>query len=182
MSFSVMLRIAVWLLLLGGGFAAGRLLDEHWFEQLWSDPVWHLISALLGGMLLWLVLWASRNTGRTLGRNGREGDLPRLETNRLVTTGIYSCMRHPMHFGLLFLPLSLALIIGSPGFMFIVAPLEMLLMILMIASLEEAEVKRKFGDAYLSYRQRVPAFTLKPACLKLLFSNQEGSKPEQDHV
>jgi protein-S-isoprenylcysteine O-methyltransferase Ste14 len=168
MSLSVILRILIWLLLLGGGLVAGRLLDGHWFVELWSDPAWHLSTALVGGLLLWLVLRASRNTGRTLGRNGREGQLPRLETNRLVTSGIYSCMRHPMHFGLLFLPLSLALIVGSPGFVFIVSPLEILLMIIMIAGLEEAEVKQKFGDAYLEYRQRVPAFSLRPACLKML--------------
>jgi len=31
---------------------------------------------------------------------------PRLETNKLVSTGVYDCMRHPMHFGLLFFPWS----------------------------------------------------------------------------
>ncbi len=173
MSLSVLLRIALWILLLGGGLVAGRALDARWFGELWFSPVWHAFSLALGMLLLWLVFRVSRNTGRTLARKGREGKLPRLETNRLVTDGIYDCMRHPMHFGLLFLPLALALMVGSPGFVFIIAPLEMLLMVFMVVTLEEAEVTRKFGQAYEAYRRRVPAFSLKPRCLRMLFRSSD---------
>ena len=161
---------------------AGRWLDDHWFITLWFSPAWHLMSLILGGILLGLVFKAARNTGRTLSRYGRKGDLPRLETNQLVTSGVYACMRHPMHFGLLFLPLALALIVGSPGFVFIISPLEILLMLLLIATLEEAEVARKFGEAYAVYRQQVPAFSLKPACLKLLFGGVAEAGSGEDHV
>ncbi len=41
-----------------------------------------------------------------LARMGHKGDIPLLETNKLVSTGVYGCMRHPMHFGLLFFPRS----------------------------------------------------------------------------
>ncbi|MEA3466849.1 MAG: hypothetical protein U9R57_01335 [Thermodesulfobacteriota bacterium] len=37
-----------------------------------------------------------------MARGGRVGDLSRMETNCLVTTGLYRCMRHPMHLALLF--------------------------------------------------------------------------------
>ncbi len=177
-----MLRIGIWIVLLGGGIAAGRWLDTRWFSSLWVNPAWHMASLVMGAALLWLVVLASRNTGRTLSAYGREGDLPRLETNRLVTTGVYSCMRHPMHFALLFLPLALALIIGSPGFVFVVAPLEILFMLFMIATLEEAEVKHKFGEAYSAYRQQVPAFSLKPSCLKILFGGTADTATGKDHV
>ncbi len=168
MTLSVFLRIVIWILLLVGGAAAGVGLDDRWFPELWRNPWWHALMLVSGALLMRLVFRISRNTGRTLARRGREGRLPRLETNRLVTTGVYGCMRHPMHFGLLFMPLALAMIIGSPTFIFLIAPIEMLLMIGLVLTLEEAEVSRKFGDAYSAYRRQVPAFSLRPACLKRL--------------
>jgi len=81
-------------------------------------------------------------------------------------------MRHPMHFGLLFFPWSLALILGSPAFIAIVAPLEMLFMIVMIKLVEEPEALRKFGQAYQEYRARVPMFNLRPPCLRQLLAQE----------
>ena len=100
--------------------------------------------------------------------------MPRFETNRLVTTGYYACMRHPMHFGLLFFPLSVALILGSVSFILFIAPVEMVFMIAMIKFFEEPEAIRKFGQEYLDYKNRVPMFSLKWNCLKPLFSKKNG--------
>lgn len=163
-------RILLWLLLLGGGSVLGIWLDLRWFPVWFANPVAHLLSFIAGLLLLRLVLRVSRNTGRTLAHHGREGKLPRLETNRLVTSGPYACMRHPMHFGLLFFPLTLALLLGSLSFTFIIAPLEMLLMVAMILTLEEREALAKFGEAYREYRRRVPAFSLRPDCLRRLLT------------
>ena len=95
--------------------------------------------------------------------------MKRRETNKLVRSGVYSCMRHPMHFGLLFFPLSLALIAGSVSFIVIIAPLEMILMVVMIKLLEEREAIAKFGEEYVRYMKEVPMFNLRPECLKKLF-------------
>ncbi|MHA1728749.1 MAG: methyltransferase family protein [Promethearchaeota archaeon] len=92
-----------------------------------------------------------------------------METNRLVTDGIYGCIHHPMHLGLLFFTLSLALILGSPTFIFLIAPIEMILMVLMIKTLEEPEVIAKFSDEYHKYMRNVPMFNLRPKCLRYLF-------------
>jgi len=56
-------------------------------------------------------------------------------------------MRHPMLFGLALLPLSVALILGSPTFIIFVAPIEMIFIVAMILTFEEAEYKAKFGDS-----------------------------------
>ena len=101
-----MLRMLIWVLMLIGGGALGIWLDWRWFHALFVNPVFHLTTLVVGVLLLRLVMRASRHTGRLLARMGREGDIPRLETNKLVTTGVYGCMRHPMHFGLLFFPWS----------------------------------------------------------------------------
>ncbi len=171
-SASVRFRLIIWVGMLVGGMALGFALDPRWFPGLWRSLTFHLLTLPLGVVLLWFVLTVSRNTGRFLARLGREGDIPRMETNKLVTEGMYGCMRHPMHFGLLFFPLSVALIVGSPTFIFLIAPLEMLFMVGMIKAFEEPEAIRKFGEAYREYMRRVPMFSLRPQCLKKLLEPQ----------
>ena len=163
-------RLIVWFVMLIGGGALGLWLDTRWFPQLMRSIPFHLVTLVLGALLLNLVLRASRNTGRWLARHGREGEVPRMETNRLVRSGIYGCMRHPMHLGLLLFPLAVALILGSPSFIMLIAPLEMLFMLVMIKVVEEPEALRKFGDSYRLYQQEVPMFSLHPDCLRELFA------------
>ena len=167
------LRIILWIVMIVGGSAASLWLDWRLFRPLFLNPYFHMVTFIAGAVLMRLVIIASRNTGRLLARLGREGDIPRLETNRLVTEGVYGCMRHPMHFGLLFFPWSVALILGSPSFILIIAPLEVLLMIALIKLLEEPEAIQKFGDAYREYQARVPMFSLRPSCLRQLLAPPE---------
>ena len=162
------LRLLIWLVFLVGGGAAGIWLDLKFFPRLFTNLWWHLTTLATGLILLRLVFQVSRVTGRTLARLGRVGELPRMETNRLVTTGPYACMRHPMHLGLLLLPWAVALMIGSPSFLLFIAPMEMVAMVAMILTLEEREALQKFGVPYAAYCQRVPAFNLRPACLRRL--------------
>lgn len=166
-----MLRMLIWAIILIGGGALGIWLDLRWFHTLFVNPVFHLVTLVVGVLLLRLVMRASRHTGRLLARMGREGDIPRMETNKLVTKGVYACMRHPMHFGLLFFPWSVALILGSPSFILFIAPLEMLFMVVMIKLLEEPEAIRKFGDAYREYQKQVPMFNLRPACWRQILND-----------
>jgi protein-S-isoprenylcysteine O-methyltransferase Ste14 len=147
-----------------GGSALGIWLDTRWFHELFVNPIFHLATLVVGILLLRFVMRVSRYTGRLLASMGREGDLPRMDTNKLVTAGVYGCMRHPMHLGLLFFPLSTALILGSPTFILVIAPLEMLFMLVLIKFVEEPEAIRKFGEAYRQYQKRVPMFNFRPSC------------------
>ena len=165
----MILRFVMWIIFLLGGGALGLWLDTQWdwAHTLLLNPWWHLITLVLGAVLLWGVIRVSRYTGRLLARMGREGDdIPSMDTNKLVTTDIYACMRHPMHLGLLFFPLSIALIIGSPTFIFIIAPLEMLIIVGLIKLVEEREALAKFGDAYRAYMKTTPMFSLRPDCIR----------------
>jgi protein-S-isoprenylcysteine O-methyltransferase Ste14 len=144
-------------------------LRQDWDDPLFGNGWFHLITAVIGGIVLLFAFRAAANGGRELAK-GREGDIPRLETNRLVTSGIYGCMRHPMLFGLTLLPLGWGLLLGSPTFVTKVAPLEMVFIIFMVIVFEEREVKRKFGKDYLAYSQDVPMVSLDKACLKALFA------------
>ena len=96
---------------------------------------------------------------------------PAWKTNKLVSTGVYGCMHHPMHFGLLFFPTGVALILGSPSLILFIAPLEMLFMMVMIKLVEEPETIRKFGDTYRKYQKQVPIFNLRPACWQQILND-----------
>jgi protein-S-isoprenylcysteine O-methyltransferase Ste14 len=161
-------------LLFGGAWYALR---QDWDDPLFGNGWFHLITAVIGGIVLLFAFHAAANGGRELAK-GREGDIPRLETNRLVTSGIYGCMRHPMLFGLTLLPLGWGLLLGSPTFVTKVAPLEMLFIIVMVILFEEMEVRRKFGSAYEVYAKEVPMVSFKHICLSMLFKSIK--QDEQD--
>ena len=172
-----MIRIGVWVVLLFGGLIGGPIMDRTLFPKLFTSVPFHLISFVFGTILSYLVFNGAKNSGRQLARKGRVGDLPRLETNRLVTTGLYGCMRHPMHLVLLFFPLVLALLEGSPSFIIIIWPLEVLFMLLMIRFVEEPEARKKFGADYTSYTKEVPMFSLSRPCLRELFLKRSKPSP-----
>jgi protein-S-isoprenylcysteine O-methyltransferase Ste14 len=161
-------RIIMWLIMVFGGAFLSIYFDYEYFKDLFYNLTFHTITFILGFILLRLVIKASKNTGRYLKENGREGNIPRLQTNKLVTDGLYGCMRHPMHFGLMFFFLAFALLIGSPVFIFIIAPSEMLFMIIMIKLFEEKEAFKKFGQDYLEYKKNVPFYSIKKECLMML--------------
>ena len=165
-------RIFVWFVFLIGGGIFGVICDLKFFPEIFKSIAFHSITLIVGVLLLKMVLRASRNTGRFLSMNGRDGNLPRMETNRLVTDGIYGRMRHPMHLGLLFFPLSVALLIGSLSFIFFIAPVEMVLMLVMIKFIEEAEAVKKFGQEYKDYKKKVPFFSFQISSLRMLLAKK----------
>lgn len=143
--------------------------DFKYFKFLLFNPFFHLFGFLSGIFLLKLAFHAAAVGGRELKKRGKKGNVPRLETNVLVTSGIYECCRHPMLFGLMLLPLGIALVLGLPTFVFFLAPLEALFIFIMVITLEEKEAVKKFGEDYLKYREKTPLFPKTKECLKKLF-------------
>ena len=162
------MRIFIWILMIFGGGFLGYYLDSVLFQNIHKNYFYHLISFLIGIFILYLMVSISKNTGRTLARYGREGELKRLQTNMLVDRGVYKYMRHPMHLGLFLFPVGIAFLIGSPSFILIIAPLEIVFMFVMIKLYEEPEAIKKFGKEYVDYMKRTPAFCFKKNCLKEL--------------
>ena len=157
--------------MIAGGAVLGLYLDTILFKNIHISFVFHVISFVIGFLFLILVMKISRNTGRTLAKYGRKGNLQRMETNVLVAQGMYKYMRHPMHLGLLLFPLSIAFLTGSPSFIILIAPIEIIFMLIMIKFYEEPEAIRKFGSQYLEYKNQVPWFCFKIHCLKELLKN-----------
>jgi protein-S-isoprenylcysteine O-methyltransferase Ste14 len=172
---SVVVRILLWAFMLIGGVVGGiycDLLCFASFKSLFLDPLYHLLTFVVGYLLMTMAFRAAAAGGKELARHGKEGDVPRLETNRLVTSGIYAHMRHPMLFGLTLVPLALGLMVGSPTFITIIAPVEMIFIVIMVLTLEERECRKKFGSEYEAYAKKVPAVCVRPECLKMLFSKK----------
>ena len=118
---SVVIRLSLWAFLLLAGAALGIWLDLHDDRHLLFSPLWHLLTLPVGLVLMRLAFRAAAAGGRELARRGKSSDgVPRLETDRLVTTGIYAHMRHPMLFGLTLVPPAFAFIVGSPSFILLV--------------------------------------------------------------
>jgi len=163
---SVIIRVAIWVVMLFGGayYSISRDIGSEYFNSI----SFHIASAIVGIVVIKLAFNAASTGGKELTK-GRVGDIARLETNQLVTTGIFSCMRHPMLFGLTLLPFGWALFLGSPTFITLVAPLEMIFIIVMVLVFEEMEVRAKFGKEYEEYKAKVPMVNLSKKCLKELF-------------
>ncbi len=162
-------RLIIWLLMIAWGIAGGFYLDSKLFPNIHASIIFHFVSFVIGTLLMYAVIRISKNTGRTLARYGKKGNVKRGETNVLVKKGPYKYMRHPMHLGLMLFPFALAFVAGSPSFILIIAPIEVLFMFVMIKLFEEPEAVKKFGDEYLEYKKNTPGFCLTFNCIKELW-------------
>ncbi len=161
-------RMIVWFIMIFVFGAVALYIDSKLFADIFKSIIFHISSFIIGVPILLIVMRISKVTGRTLARYGREGEVERLETNKLVTQGPYQYMRHPMHFGLLFMPIAWGFIIGSPSFLLFFAPAEIIFILLMIKIVEEPEARKKFGQEYEQFCKTRPWFCLKPECIKSL--------------
>ncbi len=168
MKISVKGRWVVWAIFIFGGIILSLITDFLLKKNGFYVHI-GIVFRILGIFLFAISNIIARNTGKTLAKYGKEGKVEKFDTNKFVDRGPYSCMRHPMHFGLMLIPFSLALMLGSFSYLVIYAPINVIAIIIMVFTIEEKEAIEKFGNAYIEYKKRVPAFNLSPGCLKKLF-------------
>jgi len=77
-------------------------------------------------------------------------------STRLVTSGLYACCRNPVTFGYSLLPLGMGIMFQSPGMAFIIPAVILAIMIILLKMREEPSLEKRFGEAYLEYKQRIP--------------------------
>ena len=98
--------------------------------------------------------------GAWLGIAGvRETTLAVAETHRakrIVTSGIYSAVRHPQYLGGLLAHVGVSFLL-SAWFSLLSTPL-MVLLVFLISRKEEVELMKEFGVEYLEYKENVPMF------------------------
>ena len=77
-------------------------------------------------------------------------------TEKIVTTGVYSKVRHPQYLGGLLAHLGVSLLLSSLFSLFITPVI--VLLIYLVSKKEEKELIREFGEAYKGYMKNVPMF------------------------
>ena len=81
--------------------------------------------------------------------------LPMMATKKLLISGPFRHCRNPMTFGTILLYLGLGIILGSISAVIMVLVFVALL-IIYIKQIEEQELEARFGEEYLSYKQKTP--------------------------
>ena len=77
---------------------------------------------------------------------------------KLVTSGPYRFTRNPMLTGLFILLFGLSIVLGSLSLAFIFTPLFIIMNVWELKKVEEPELARRLGKAYVEYKKRVPMF------------------------
>ena len=113
----------------------------------------------LGTMLLALNLWVGRRVHQKFSFKKLAG-LPELNPGHalrgIVSTGIYARVRHPRYANIMLGFIGFALLTGAAG-IFLLAIVTFLLY-LIVAPLEERELREQYGSEYEAYARTVPRF------------------------
>jgi protein-S-isoprenylcysteine O-methyltransferase Ste14 len=125
---------------------------EHF---LWKRPF--CAAATVTGLVLYGVALAVRLSAiRALGRYWSL-HLEIRQDHQLMTEGIYRHMRHPAYSAIMLEVVSVPLVANAYG-MLVFAVGWYVTLILLRWHREEREMIAKFGEQYVRYRERVPAF------------------------
>ncbi|MGD1039583.1 MAG: isoprenylcysteine carboxylmethyltransferase family protein [Dehalococcoidales bacterium] len=76
----------------------------------------------------------------------------------LVVNGLYRFVRNPMHLGWTVLLIGVAVLMQSFTLLVIFIPLFVMVHIIYLKLVEEKELEKKFGQAYIDYKKKVPMF------------------------
>lgn len=141
------------------GYMPGPLLPEVWWKPILLGLGW---LSLAIGAALWL---------RSIDALGVD-NLAMLYVyfpaqSRIVTSRIYSAIRHPVYSAALRVAFGLALIHAN-WYSIVVLPILWLFFLGWIVLVEEKELIDRFPD-YASYRRRVPAFWPRPSQITSFF-------------
>jgi protein-S-isoprenylcysteine O-methyltransferase Ste14 len=127
---------------------------------------WAVLAFRTIGLLLMIYgLFLNALAGRTLKKYGHF-DIRRgiRKPERLVTVGIYSCMRHPAQFGSIFFGWGLALLTASVPAL-LLAGWYSFSALYFILAIEERETLREFGEEYCRFLRNRPPFSFSPKCI-----------------
>mgnify|MGYP003640912974 CR=1 FL=1 len=131
------------------GLDSGNLNANLWSTLLGIGETGMMISMIAGYILLFVGFGIFIQGWRELYRAKKEG--------RLVTDGLYSLVRHPQYTGL-FIGLFGEGVIHWPTIFSVGLFPIIVLAYVLLARREEKKVIEEFGEEYLEYKRRVPAF------------------------
>jgi len=118
-----------------------------------------VLSWLFGASLMALAVWTNRQVHREFSLRRLAG-LPEINRARpdsgMVRAGIYARVRHPRYMEFMLSFLGLAFLTGALG-IFLLA-FATILLYLIVAPLEERELRESYGTEYETYARTVPRF------------------------
>jgi protein-S-isoprenylcysteine O-methyltransferase Ste14 len=147
--------IPLLILLIGAVIYALRKLNpgDALIERQPYEFYYEILCLLVGLIGLVIRAYTVGHTPRnTSGRN-----VDRQIAESLNTTGIYSVVRHPLYLGNFFMWLGPAMLTGHPWFILVFC-LFYWIYYERIMFAEEQFLRGKFGEAYLAWSEKVPAF------------------------
>jgi protein-S-isoprenylcysteine O-methyltransferase Ste14 len=114
-----------------------------------SIPLLHTVICLIFLIpSIWLAIKGVRETTLKTAETHR--------TEKIVTTGVYSLVRHPQYLGGLLAHIGISVLL-SAGYSSLITPL-LTILLLLISKKEEKELIREYGRIYEDYRRNVPMF------------------------
>ena len=115
---------------------------------------WHLVISLpLMGIGLFVVGWSVQHFLRAKGT-----PVPFNPPPRLVQDGPYAFTRNPMLTGVFSLLFGLGILLESVSMIFFFTPLFIGINFWELKSIEEPELEKRLGEAYLEYKRKTPMF------------------------
>jgi protein-S-isoprenylcysteine O-methyltransferase Ste14 len=100
-----------------------------------------------------MIVWTITRFLRTKG-----SPIPFNPPPALVVNGLYRIVRNPMHLGWIVLMIGVAVLMQSFTLLVIFIPLFIIVHIVYLKFVEEKELEKKFGQAYIDYKKKVPMF------------------------
>ena len=130
---------------------------RFWFQHPFSFP--QIVSWIFLFISIWLVLAGIvmlKKHGKQ-SKTRQQNDLHAFEkTTKLVNTGIFRYIRHPMYSSLLFL--TWGIFLKNPGWIFLGVAFLASLFLFLTARADENECIGYFGNAYRSYMKKTTRF------------------------
>lgn len=125
-----------------------RILSSNWMY--WILLIGSVFLSVLGQVIRSIAI--GKSAKQTSGRNtwGHEA-------KALNATGIYSVVRHPLYLGNFFIWIGIVCFVGNPWFIVIAALLFWLYYERIMFS-EEAFLEREFGQEFIDWSMKTPAF------------------------
>ncbi len=115
---------------------------------------WNIIIAIIFLIFgLTYVVWSNIHFLKVKGT-----PVPFNPPPKLVITGPYAYTRNPMLTGLFSVLIGIGFWIGSFSLILIFTPLFILLNYLELKKIEEPELEKRLGEAYIAYKKRTPMF------------------------
>lgn len=140
--------------LLAWGTVTALLVTMH--ERLFASPGAPVWARAVGLALIAMNVYILIRVERELGSSRLVGHAELKGSGELATRGLYARVRHPRYAGMMLSVLGACLLAGTLLLWLVAA--AWWLLVLAAVSLEERELRARFGATYVAYSHRVPRF------------------------